>query len=76
MIVKGQLRNRLFLLLSEKERTLGRRIPQIEVAREIDVSEQVIGRWMKNQVRQFDADIIEKLCTYFDCEVADLLYLE
>lgn len=31
---------------------------------------------MKNQVQQFDGEVIEKLCAYFNCDVEDLLYIE
>jgi DNA-binding Xre family transcriptional regulator len=76
MTDQRKLRNRLLFLLTEKERVLGRRIPQSEVARAIGVSEQLVARWVKNQVRQFDGEVIEKLCAYFNCEVGDLLYIE
>lgn len=75
-IVNGTLRNRLFILTTEKERNLGRRITQKEIALEVGVSEQLIARWMKNQINLFDGDVIAKLCAYFDCEVGDLLYID
>jgi DNA-binding Xre family transcriptional regulator len=76
MTTTGKLKNNLFLLLSDKERKQGKRITQIELARAVDVSEQLIGRWMKNQVNKFEGEVIEKLCAYFECEVGDLLYIE
>jgi DNA-binding Xre family transcriptional regulator len=66
----------MFYLVSERERQLGRRITQLELAQGIGVSEQLIGRWMKNQVNKFEGEIIEKLCDYFGCEVGDLLYID
>lgn len=66
----------MLLLVTDKERQIGRRLTQKEIAQAINVSEPVIGRWMKNQVTQFDADVIEGLCAYFGCEVGDLLYLD
>jgi DNA-binding Xre family transcriptional regulator len=70
------LRNRLLLLVTERERATGRRITQKEIARRAGVSEPVIGHWMRNEVRRYDADVIEKLCAYFECGLNDLLYFE
>jgi putative transcriptional regulator len=72
----SKLRNRLFLLISEKERQLGRRITHTEIAQETGVTIQLIGRWVKNDVNQYSGEIIEKLCDYFGCEVGDLLYID
>ncbi len=76
MARKNKLRNRILLLVTEKERNIGRRITQKEIALDIGVSEQLIGRWMKNKVKQFDGETVEKLCTYFNCDVGELLYIE
>jgi DNA-binding Xre family transcriptional regulator len=72
----GKVRNRLFLLLNEKERQLGRSITQTELAEELHVTNSIISRWMRNKVERFDAPMIEKLCAYFNCQVGDLLYIE
>lgn len=74
--VNHRVQNRLFLLTSEKERELRRRITQKEIATAIGVTEQVVARWMKNEVNQFDGRVIAGLCAYFNCTIADLLYLE
>jgi DNA-binding Xre family transcriptional regulator len=74
--MSGKLRNRLFLLISEKERQLGRRITHTEIAEETGVTIQLVGRWVKNDVTQYSGEIIEKLCDYFHCEVGDLLYID
>jgi DNA-binding Xre family transcriptional regulator len=76
MVRNSKLRNRILILVTEKERSLGRRITQKEIAQNIGVSEQLIGRWMKNKVKQFDGETIEKLCVYFNCEVGELLYID
>ncbi|MBZ0283356.1 MAG: helix-turn-helix transcriptional regulator [Anaerolineae bacterium] len=64
------------ILTKDKERELRRRITQKEIAAAIGVMEQVIARWMKNEVNQFDGRVIARLCAYFNCTIADLLYLE
>jgi putative transcriptional regulator len=71
-----KLKNRFFVLLNEKERLLGRRIPQSEVANEIGVTKNTITNWVKNDLDKLDVEVVEKLCVYFDCQVGDLLYLE
>jgi len=76
MVRNSKLRNRILILVTEKERNLGRRITQKEIAQNIGVSEQLIGRWMKNKVKQFDGETIEKLCAYFNCDVGELLYID
>jgi putative transcriptional regulator len=73
---KVRLKNRLFLLLSDKERQLGKRIPQYEVARAIGVTNNTITNWVKNDLNKLDVEVVENLCVYFGCQVGDLLYLE
>ncbi len=76
ILMKNKLKNRMLILVTEKERHLGRRITQKEIAQDIGVSEPLVGRWMKNQVKQYDSEVLEKLCTYFNCDVGDLLYID
>jgi DNA-binding Xre family transcriptional regulator len=62
--------------MTEKERQLGRRITQKEVAEAIEVSQHTIASWLRNDLNKFEAHIIERLCDYFQCELGDLLVLE
>lgn len=64
------------MLLNEKERQAGRRIKQIEIARELEISPRTVASWLQNDVTKFEAHIVERFCNYFDCDVSDLLYLE
>jgi DNA-binding Xre family transcriptional regulator len=75
-MAKHKLRNRLLILLHEKERKEGKRIKQAELARAVGVSSPTIAAWLTNDVTKFEAHIIEGLCAYFECSVGDLLYLE
>ncbi|MCQ3931755.1 MAG: XRE family transcriptional regulator [Chloroflexi bacterium] len=70
------LRNRFLLLMTEKERRLGRNITYSEIAKETGLSVGVISRWVKNEVDRFDGPVIEKLCQYFECDLSDLLYID
>lgn len=71
-----KLKNRLLFLLTERERKLGKRIPQSEVARVVGVSNNTITNWIHNNVTKYEAPIVERLCDYFDCDLGDLLYFE
>jgi DNA-binding Xre family transcriptional regulator len=71
-----KLRNRFFVLLTEKERQENRRITQTEIADRLGISIQTVGRWLRNEVDRFDAPVVEKFCDYFGCEVGDLLYID
>jgi len=60
----------------EKERREGRRIRQTEVAQAINVSNNTIGRWVRNEITRYDAEVVEDLCAYFECGLCDLLYMD
>lgn len=70
------VRNRVAVLLYQKEVREKRRVTQQELARAIGVSENTITNWVYNDVTKFQAEIIEKLCTFFECGLCDLLYFE
>jgi len=71
-----RLKNRLLLLLTDKERKEGRRIKQVEIARAINISHNTIASWLRNDVTKFEAHVVEGLCEYFQCELTDLLYFQ
>ncbi|MBC8098230.1 MAG: hypothetical protein H7Y11_02200, partial [Armatimonadetes bacterium] len=62
MATHRKLKNRFLILLTEKERQLGRRIPQSEVAREVDLNNHTVSNWIRNELNKFDTTIIERLC--------------
>lgn len=74
--MKRRLKNRVLILLTDKERREGRRIKQNEIANAIGVANHTIGSWIRNDVTKIEAKMVEGLCEYFECDVADLLYLE
>lgn len=71
-----RLRNRVLILLTDKERSEGRRINQTEIANAIGVAGHTVGSWIRNDVTKIEAKMVERLCDYFKCDVGDLLYLE
>jgi len=75
-MVKRVLKNRLLVLIQERERAINRRIKLKDLALFVGVTNHTITSWIRNDVRKYEAHIIEGLCDYFDCEVHDLLYFE
>lgn len=71
-----KVRNRLLELIQARERKIGRRVKQHDIAQFVGVADHTIINWIRNETTRFDALIIERLCDYFDCEIADLLYFE
>jgi putative transcriptional regulator len=71
-----RVRNRLLELIQERERKIGRRIKQHDIAQFVGVSDHTIINWIRNDVTKFDGQTIERLCDYFNCNLADLLYFE
>lgn len=70
------MKNRLFELIRQKELKLGRRIQQKEIAEFAGVSEHTIINWLRNDMARYETVVVERLCDYFNCELADLLYFE
>ncbi len=70
------LRNRLFLLINEKERRVGRKISYAEISEETGIGISVLSRWVQNKVDRFDGHVVVRLCDYFECDLSDLLYID
>ncbi|MBA3868964.1 MAG: helix-turn-helix transcriptional regulator [Chloroflexota bacterium] len=73
---KRILKNRLLELIQARERMINRRIKLKDLALFVGVTNHTITSWIRNDVRKYEAHIIEGFCDYFDCDVADLLYFE
>jgi DNA-binding Xre family transcriptional regulator len=73
---KRVLRNRLLTLIQAREQKINRRVKLKDLAEFVGVTNNTITSWMRNDVRKYEAHIIEGFCDYFDCDVGDLLYFE
>jgi len=62
--------------MTEKDRKEGRRIRQNEISKATNIAPHTIGSWVRNDITKFEAYVVERLCDYFECDVADLLYFE
>lgn len=70
------LKNRLLELIQERERKINRRIKLKDLAEFVGVTNHTITSWIRNDVRKYEAHIIEGLCDYFNCDINHLLYFE
>lgn len=59
--------------LLERERKLGRRVPMAEVVADTKLSRATISRLANKPGHVTNTDVIDVLCTYFDCDPGDLL---
>jgi putative transcriptional regulator len=71
-----KLKNRLDYLIIEKQRKEKKRIKLSEIAEAIDVRNNTITNWLKNDQQKLDIAVVERLCDYFECDLSDLLYFE
>lgn len=67
--------NRVRYLHSQKEAREKRRISLSEVSRKAGISRQAITAWYTGEVSTFYPDVIEALCIYYECNIADLLVI-
>ncbi|MBP7179167.1 MAG: helix-turn-helix transcriptional regulator [Moraxellaceae bacterium] len=58
---------RLHLLMAE------RRINISELHRETGISRTLLSLMYKDEVSRIDIESLDKLCDFFDCDVADIL---
>jgi len=69
------VRSNLYLLIAQKATRERRRITLRTVAEESGVPYYTVNAIAKETIREYPRDVIAKLCTYFRCDVGDLLTL-
>lgn len=67
------IKNKLRLLIADKEYRENRKISYRTVAQEADIPLSVLTDYTSQKVKRFDVKTLEKLCRYFDCQPGDLL---
>lgn len=65
------VKSEIFKVWSDKEKMLGRRITIGEVAEATDVSRDAISGLLNGTTTRYDADVIGKVCKYFDVPEGD-----
>jgi len=68
--------NRLRILLAEKATRERRYISLRDVSRETGVSNYTLAKLANNEIKEFPADVLERLCKYFGITPGELLFLE
>ncbi len=73
---KRVLKNRLLLLIQEREQKINRRVKLKDLTDFVGITHHTLSSWIRNDVRKYEAHIVEGFCDYFDCDLNDLLYFE
>lgn len=60
---------RLNELLSEKE------ISKNQICKDLDLARGNFNRYCRDDFQRIDANLVIKLCEYFDCSIQDLLVI-
>lgn len=67
------MQNRILALMGEMQAKTNKSVTQADVARFLGMSPQAFSKWVNNDVKSYDADKLDKLCEFFDCEPGDIL---
>lgn len=68
------VKNRVFTLWHEMMAKEGRTIGVEDLAKEVGVSRQTINTYMKNKMKSYNSNALDKLCRYFNVPIGELLY--
>lgn len=71
---KTRTHTRVFELLAEKEKKLGRRIKAMEIARETGISDKTVTALINGNTTRFDAHTVDALMTYFELKSYDQFF--
>ena len=65
--------NRVEELIAEKARKTGQRITYRDIAEATGLSKNTVGKWVRNETKEYDREVIAKFLEYFNCPISDLL---
>jgi putative transcriptional regulator len=71
-VVKSNLK----VLIAQKVQREGGRSSVRAVATETGISYYTLSALANNTIREYPKEVLERLCTYFDCSIGDLLTTE
>jgi len=60
-------------LLAAKQQQLGKKITMTEVSQKTGISRMTLHRALKNQQYKLSTDSIDRLCSFFKCDLTDLV---
>ena len=67
------IRSKLKLLIAEREVEHAERITYESLGLAVELSKNTLARLAENKTDRVDFTTIDKLCTYFNCTIGDLL---
>jgi DNA-binding Xre family transcriptional regulator len=67
--------NNLQILVAQKGNQERRRLTLKEVSRSAGVSYNTLLLMSKQDLREYPADVVQRLCHYFQCDISELLAL-
>ncbi len=70
------MRSNLRVLTAQKSQHERRRISLRTVSEETGITRYAIYALANDELREYPKEVLEKLCTYFDCSIGDLLLTE
>lgn len=65
--------NRVKVLIAEKEMKTGHRITYRDITDATGLSKTTVGKWVRNEVKEYDREVIAKFLDFFNCPISDLL---
>ncbi len=65
-----QLHIRIMELLQEKK------ISKTKICKDLDLQRGNFNRYCRDEFQRIDANLILKLCEYFECDIVDLLEIK
>jgi putative transcriptional regulator len=70
------IKNRLKILIAEKEIKENRKLTLRTISQEIGISTNSLVAYTNQNVVRFDASVLEAFCQYFNCEIGEILFFE
>ncbi|CAN5384291.1 hypothetical protein BH10CHL1_BH10CHL1_45180 [soil metagenome] len=70
------IKSKLKLLITQREVTTGKKITYANLGVPVGLSKNTLARLAENKTDRVDFLTLDKLCQYFQCNVADLLEYE
>ena len=70
------IKSKLKLLIAQREVATGEKITYESLAAEVGLSKNTLNRLAEGKTDRVEFATLDKLCRYFQCEIADLLTFE
>jgi len=71
-----EVKNRVKVLIAEKETRENRRITYRIIEAETGLSKNTVGKWARNEVHDYNRGVIKVFCDYFGCDVGNLIFYD